>query len=560
MIRAVGYVRVSTAHQADEGLSLSEQERRVEAYITANGWEHVATYSERGVSGAVPFADRPAFAQLTANLSGIDRVVIPKLDRLGRSTLDLLAAIERMAEGGAAVVSLVEGIDTSTPVGKLTRTLLAAIAEFERDRLGERVAEVTAARAKKGEWHGGPRPYGYDYARSAKGESTGDGLVIVEAEAQVVRRMYAEWIAGRSQRQITRDLNSDGIRTLRGGEWAQGTVSKILRAPVYGGSLRLNGEVYDAKHEAIIDPATWRQAEQLRAASDRPGGAARGRRPTANHALAGGLLRCGICGSAMSAITKPTRTPGTVYERYTCSGRTKFGNDYCSQEPVKRDPIDAAVWRFFENVALDVDSTRAAIGQAHASKLGEIDALRHQAEAEASRAADSRARIERDYVDGRLEAEAWARLDANLGAELSAARAQADRLGAQRDAVTAEMQAIDSEAAVLEDLNALRLAITGTALEAGRESVDAFRAALRRLFSSFELMHWAVFERFGSEAEPDSSAVWHPDLRVGDRLNPLLLIPHIRDSAIEAWDGAEFPALRRAALTLRSFDANSLTT
>lgn len=546
-VRAVGYARVSTVHQADEGLSLEEQERRVAAYIKAQGWEHVETFTERGVSGAVPFIERPEFSRLLASLDdGVDRVVIPKLDRLGRSTMDLLSAIERVAAAGAAVVSIGEGIDTSTPVGKLTRTLLAAIAEFERDRLAERVAEVTEARARKGGWHGGPRPFGYDYAPE------GGGLVEKPSEAVIVRRIFTAYIAGRSQRQIARNLNADGIRPKNGREWIQGTISKMLANPVYGGYVHLKGETYDGSHDAIVDPETWRKAEQMRRATVRSDGG-RGRTPTANHVLSGGLLRCG-CGAAMNAITKPTRTPGVRYEVYACSGRNQHGLDACQQQPVKRQLIDDAVWRFFEEVVLDADATKTALSEQHNAKLAEIDALKAQADRESQKTADALVRLERDYRDGAMTAEQWSRLDAKFTSELAAANAEVARLDERRRTLSSEMAQIDAETAVFEQIAALRAMVVGEVREGSRDGIDSLRAALRRLFAGFDLLGGA--RPFGTSA--DDGVAWpHPDLALS---GGLALLPRLQEDAIVSWDDGGFPALKRAALALRESDNDSLTT
>jgi hypothetical protein len=88
----------------------------------------------------------------------------------------------------------------------------------------------------------------------------------------------------------------------------------------------------------------------------------RGRDPVAHHVLASGLLRCS-CGATMLSITKPTKTPGVLYERYVCRTRIETGPEACGQAPIPREPVDRAVWEFFTQTALDVDATRATIGE-----------------------------------------------------------------------------------------------------------------------------------------------------------------------------------------------------
>lgn len=572
--RAAAYVRVSTARQATEGLSLDEQVRQVGAHIAAHDWQHVQTFVEAGVSGRKD--DRPELSKLMKLVDSIDVLVIPKLDRLGRSTLHLLKVCDDLKTAGVSLVSLGDSIDTSTGAGQMLLEILAAVASFESVRIGERVASVTAARCAQGKSHG-RAPYGYRPGGKA-------GLVIEPAEAAVVRRVFREYVNGASQLKLGRDLNNAGISAQRGGKWGQGSVSKILSNPVYAGRVRLNKKTYPGTHEPIIDAETWQKAVAIRKAAMTNH---QGRTALANHALGGGMLRCG-CGSAMSAVTKPTRTPGVMYEVYTCSGRAKHGPEFCRQLAVKRRPIDEAVWRFFEQVALDVDATRTAIAVQHDARLAEINALRAHADREAQKTASALTRIERDYRDEKLTAEQWSRFDAKLTSELEAANAQVARLDTQRATLLAEMAEVDTETVVLEQIGALRAMLVGEVRAGGREGVDSFRAALRRLFASFDLVDWRYgetpllmdIEPTGDMAEAisgiDLETISDTDLEALEArgesaysclhpaltLEPLMaLIPRVRHDVIDDWpDGDGFPALRRAALALRDFDANTLVT
>ncbi len=136
------------------------------------------------------------------------------------------------------------------------------------------------------------------------------------------------------------------------------------------------------------------------------------------------------------------------------------------------------------------------------------------------------------------------------------------RLDAQRDAVTAEGEQVDTEAAVLEELAALRALVVDEARDGGRHSIDAFRAALRRLFAGFELLGGPRPYGSGGVRDKGAMGIPHKDLVVetGEGSGTLALFPHVRKDAIESWGAEDFPALRRAALSLRGTDANSLTT
>ena len=146
-VRAAIYIRVSTARQAEEGFSLDEQERRALAHIERAGWEHAGTYREEGVSGAKQH--RPQLDRLLADLPNLGAVVVPSLDRLGRSTRHLLEPYERLEAADVVLVSLRESLDTSTSVGRLIRTVLSAVAEFERNIGRERTSAGIAGRARE---------------------------------------------------------------------------------------------------------------------------------------------------------------------------------------------------------------------------------------------------------------------------------------------------------------------------------------------------------------------------------------------------------------------------
>ena len=113
---------------------------------------------EAGVSGRRD--DRPALAKVIAGVGGIDVLVVPKLDRLGRSTRHLLETVERLEAADVRLVSLKDHLDTSTPSGRLLLRVLASVAEFESDMIGERVAAVNVARMRQGKAHG-RAPFGY---------------------------------------------------------------------------------------------------------------------------------------------------------------------------------------------------------------------------------------------------------------------------------------------------------------------------------------------------------------------------------------------------------------
>lgn len=197
--------------------------------------------------------------------------------------------------------------------------------------------------ACRGLANGGPRALGYDYdARIENGELR-RRLVVNQAEAAVIRCIYAEFIGGNGQRAICRGLDADGIPSQRGYQWQQGTVAHYLANPLYKGDVHLNAEVYEGQHESIVDAATCEKARQLREALARGPGGGRGRHTTGGHLFTKGMLKCGSWREPMIARTAPTRSPGKVAETYICYGLVRHGTHSYDQRPVKRSVIDGAV-------------------------------------------------------------------------------------------------------------------------------------------------------------------------------------------------------------------------
>jgi site-specific DNA recombinase len=469
--RAAGYVRVSTGRQAAEGDSLPEQERRIREHAAAQGWDLVNVYVDAGISGRRD--DRPGLQRLLGDLDCLDVLVIPRLDRLGRSVAHLARTFERLEEAGVALVSLNEAwLDTTTPVGRLVRTILAAVAELEAANASERIAAVTHVRARDGRPHGGPRVFGYAYA--------GGRLAVVAHEAAVVRRIFEEFVAGRSQMVIARDLTRDRIPPARGrsGAWHQSSVRRILGNSTYRGLVRLQGIEYDGRHEAIVSAELWEEAARLREGLRATSGAGRGR--PARRFVLRGLLRCGECGSAMVPRTTPNRN-GSTNEVYGCYGRLR-DRQTCGQKPVRRPDVDGAVFEYFENVGLDIEETRRQFELRHGAVVADTRAMRDEAEREEQRVEASLARIRRDYVEGRLGAEDWQSLRAELDEEREATAARLDLLRERERELSAEA---GPQADAYERLARLRAAIAGRVNDA--HGVEAVRAAIVTLFESFTL-------------------------------------------------------------------------
>lgn len=229
------YIRVSTDRQADEGYSLDAQRGKLDAYCTAMGWpvcaDHV--YIDGGESGKS--TARPAYRAMLAAIDAgeVNRIVATKLDRLTRNVTDFRQMLDYCDARNVAIVSLAENFDTSTPMGKAMATIVVTFAEMERSMITDRVMTGKAEKARQGGYNGSVTPYGYQYS---------DGTFTIDSSAaDVVQRIFAEWIDGTPMAHIAAALNADKIPSPRGRTWSTAGVRHMLRNGAYAGLTQWDG-------------------------------------------------------------------------------------------------------------------------------------------------------------------------------------------------------------------------------------------------------------------------------------------------------------------------------
>ena len=219
-MKAIGYIRVSTDNQAQDGVSLAAQESKIRAWAELNNAESVTIFCDAGLSGKRA-DNRPGLQDALNAAAKGDALIVYSLSRLARSTKDTIAIGERLDKRGADLVSLSEKIDTTTAAGKMIFRLLAVMSEFERDQVSERTCFALAHKRASGEKTGGDVPYGYRLE---------DGHLVPDAAEQkavaLIRELHA---AGNSLRQIAVELETRGYRTKTGRvHWHPQSVKQIL--------------------------------------------------------------------------------------------------------------------------------------------------------------------------------------------------------------------------------------------------------------------------------------------------------------------------------------------
>ena len=219
-MQAVGYIRVSTQGQADDGVSLEAQRARIEAWCLANNYELVALFEDRGISGKI--TNRPEFTKALEAVSQGVALVAYSLSRLTRSTKDMLAISDLLEKRGADLVSLTEKIDTTTAAGKMVFRMLAVLNEFEADLVSERTKAALAHKKSKGE-RIGTVPFGYCLS------DDGTTLVVEPTEQAILGKVRKLRMAGFSLRAIANQLNADGVLTRSGSTWRFQYIDNLLR-------------------------------------------------------------------------------------------------------------------------------------------------------------------------------------------------------------------------------------------------------------------------------------------------------------------------------------------
>ncbi len=206
-----GYIRVSTIAQADNGESLEVQRRKIEARAQEQGWTLDRVFVERAVSGGKPLADRPQGKALLAVLAKDDVLIASKLDRVFRSASDALAIMEGFKRQGVGLYLLdLGGEVTGNGIGAMVFTIMSAVAQFERERIAERITDMKADQKSRGRYLGGAVPFGYRKVAKREGGKQIKQLEPVPEEQAAIKRLRRLHREGKSLRAISLDMKKRG--------------------------------------------------------------------------------------------------------------------------------------------------------------------------------------------------------------------------------------------------------------------------------------------------------------------------------------------------------------
>lgn len=333
------YIRVSTDAQYEEGYSVDAQKLKLEQYCKLKDITDYEFYIDGGWSGSN--IERPEMKRLIDNIRNkqVSAVVVYKLDRLSRSQKDTVFLLEDVfIPNGCSFISLNENFDTTTPYGKAMIGILSVFAQLERENIRERTRMGMQERVKSGLWMGGGRvPFGYDY-------DPGNDILTPNEHAKDVRQIYELYLQGYSTTQLADmfDVSEDK------------QITDILTRVTYLGKIRFRGEIYDAKHEAIVDRALWEkvQREHERRST--------GKAVSGSYLLTG-LLYCGRCGAKMRYQKWGKNTVKIYCYSQQSSKKYLIKDSSCDNDKVDAEKVEKIVtediFRRTENIVPGGDVT-----------------------------------------------------------------------------------------------------------------------------------------------------------------------------------------------------------
>jgi len=349
------YTRVSTEDQAKEGYSLEVQREYLESFAKREGYEIFKVYCDDGISAYS--TRREALQQLLKDAKDkkFELVLVYKIDRFSRNLKDLLNLVDELSTCGIAFKSATEPFDTSTSAGMLMFQQLGSFAEFERNRIAERVFPGMLKGVKLGNWQGARySPYGYRYNKANK------LLEVDEQEAKIVKLIFEMCLAGKTIRFITEYLTKKKYRNRKGNIFSTKLIGDILRNRIYTGKLVWNRHHYDknqktkkgyayvknpldkiiiaqGRHEALISEEVFnfvqkklkeRRIEIKRKKSDYP---------------LSGILYCAKCNHRYLGISSiSNHRTGEKKRWYRCNGPQRSFIK-CKNKSVKAEDIEPKV-------------------------------------------------------------------------------------------------------------------------------------------------------------------------------------------------------------------------
>lgn len=357
-LRVAAYCRVSTDSD-EQATSYDAQVEHYSNFIQKNEeWEFAGIFADDGISGTNTKKREEFNRMISECMEGhIDMIITKSISRFARNTLDCLRYIRQLKEKNIPVFFEKENINTMDSKGEVLLTIMASLAQQESEYLSKNVKMGMQFRFQKGEVQVNHNRF-MGYTKDEEGH-----LIIEPAEAEIVKRIYREYLQGASLKQIGDGLMDDGILTAAGKvRWRPESVKKILKNEKYIGDALLqktytvdvltkkrvknNGIVpqyyVENSHEPIIPRDLYMQVqeEMLRRANLHSGANRKKRVYSSKYALSS-IVYCSKCGDIYRRIAWNNRGKHSTVWR--CVNRVEHGPDCCDAPTVQEEELQNAV-------------------------------------------------------------------------------------------------------------------------------------------------------------------------------------------------------------------------
>lgn len=451
-LRVAAYCRVSTDDE-DQIKSYNSMVTYYTDLIQNNKeWVFVGVYADKAITGT-KVDKRDEFQRLIQDcMDGkIDLIIAKSIPRFARNTLDTLKYVRMLKERNIAVYFEVEKINTLKD-GEFLMTILSSVAQQEVENTSAYVKKGLKMKMKRGELVGFQGCMGYDYDVATK------SISINEEGAKVVRYIFERYVAGAGSTMIARELNEQGIMTIKGNPWVSSSVMGIINNEKYKGDILLGktftvdpiskrrlenfGEedryyIHD-HHEPIISEEMFARAQEIRNRrnGNRKHGVTPGKREKFSRQYAFScMLECGYCGGNLSRRRwhSNSKYKKTIWQ---CAKATKDGKRFCpDSKGIPEQVIEEAFVESYRMLCRDnkdvleefLKRTEKALGENSAedqlNKLQKrIDNLSYK-----------RKKLLDNYLNGVVQQDIYEETDVSLKRDLSNEKAKLEYLQQQLD-------------------------------------------------------------------------------------------------------------------------------
>ncbi len=390
MKKAVGYVRVSSKEQRDEGYSIPAQRKLLEEYARREGFTVVEWFEEAETAKQAGRTEFGRMLKLLRTKKDVRNILVEKTDRLYRNITDWMKVDELGCELHFVKENEVMG-PAARASQKLGHGIRVIMAKNYADNLSEEARKGMGEKAAQGLWPT-VAPLGYRNDKSVP-----EQIVIDWPRARIVRGVYENYASGRmSIRDVTRWAYEQGLRSKKGNPVGTSAIQKMLQNPVYAGCYDWNGKRYEARHDVLIPFSLYEQVQTIMHSKARP-------RPKRRHFAFRGFLKCGVCGCSITAEIKKER-----YVYYRCTRM----RGHCHELAIREDELARQLGEPLKGLRITPERMEWIVEALKASHADEMKARTEELRQIKKEEAELRRKINAVYEDklcGAISTEMWER-------------------------------------------------------------------------------------------------------------------------------------------------------